>query len=198
MANYSVKLTGPTQRPANETQDLVTLDNVAHFQNLDPCGIYTVEIVPTLLNGSSGLRYQGEGTVSEDREFTFTDNYPIINLLLRLEPTQILEPVLLPDSFSLELTWLTPVYADLCIDGYRLSGWMDDDTSVVEVEALSVTTQNTSVVFSNLLACQVYIIQVIPYTRESLDGQLRQVEVETRPAIVDSSKVGMADEGVTL
>ncbi|XP_020798309.1 phosphatidylinositol phosphatase PTPRQ isoform X1 [Drosophila serrata] len=176
VANYSVMLSGPSQRPANETRDLVTLEKVAAFDNLDPCGIYTVEIVPILLNGSSGSRYQDEGTVSED------------------QPTQILEPVLLPDSFSLELTWLTPVYADLCIDGYRLSGWMDDVT-VVEVEALSVTTQNTSVVFSNLLACQVYIIQIIPYTRESMDGQLRQVAAETRPAIVDTSKITLQPTG---
>jgi len=94
-----------------------------------------------------------------------------------------------PAAFSVVISWKTPAYADLCIDGYRLSGWMDDD-KLVEVEALSTTTQNTTVTFDkNLLACQVYIIQIIPYTIGSLDGQLRKIEVETMAAVVDSSKV---------
>ncbi|KAH8401745.1 hypothetical protein KR009_007614, partial [Drosophila setifemur] len=168
VANYSVKLTGPTQRPTNEPLTLVTLERTALFENLDPCGIYQVEIVPVLLNGSSGARFQEEGTASED------------------QPSQILEPVVVPSSFSLELNWSIPTYADLCIDGYRLSGWTDDDT---QVPALSLSTKNTSVNFENLVACQVYIIQIIPYTMESLDGELRQVDVETRPAVVNNDKI---------
>ncbi|KAI8036266.1 hypothetical protein M5D96_010859 [Drosophila gunungcola] len=171
VANYSVKLTGPTQRSDNQTFELVTQVRFASFENLDPCGLYIVEIVPTQLNGSSGARFQEESTVGED------------------QPTQILEPVVEPSAYSIEVSWQTPAYADLCIDGYRMSGWMEDD-KLVEVEALSLSTQNTSVVFDkNLLACQVYIIQIIPYTRESLDGELRQIEVETKAAIVDHTKV---------
>ncbi|XP_017010293.2 receptor-type tyrosine-protein phosphatase H [Drosophila takahashii] len=171
VANYSVKLTGPTQRSENQTYELVTQERFATFENLDPCGIYIVEIVPTQLNGTSGARYQEQSTVGED------------------QPTQILDPEVEPAAYSMVVSWKTPAYADLCIDGYRLSGWMEDD-KLVEVEALSVSTQNTTVTFDkNLLACQVYIIQIIPYTRESLDGQLKQIEVETNAAIVDSSKV---------
>ncbi|XP_017079438.1 phosphatidylinositol phosphatase PTPRQ [Drosophila eugracilis] len=171
VANYSVKLTGPTQRADTKVYELVTQERSAIFKDLDPCGIYIVEIVPTQLNGSSGVRYQQQSTVGED------------------QPTQILEPVVEPSAYSMVVSWNTPAYADLCIDGYRLSGWMEDD-KVVEVEALSLTTQNTTVVFDkNLLACQIYIIQIIPYTRESLDGELRRIEVETKAAIVDNLKV---------
>jgi len=108
---------------------------------------------------------------------------------LLVEPSVIQDPVVEAEAYSMEVSWKTPEYADLCIDGYRLSGWMEDD-KLVEVEALSITTQNTTVVFDkNLLACQVYIIQIIPYTKENLDGQLRQVGVETKAAIVDYTKV---------
>ncbi|BFG06427.1 receptor-type tyrosine-protein phosphatase eta [Drosophila madeirensis] len=182
VANYSVQLTGPTQR-LNETLEVVTTDKMAVFVNLDPCGIYRVEIVPLMLNGSSGAKYQAETTVSED------------------QPSQILEPVVLPGSYSLEVSWLTPAYADLCIDGYRISGWMEDNK-----EVLSATTKNTSVTFSEgLLACQAYTIQIIPYTRENLDGDLRQVEVETTAAVVNSDKItlqmathGAASHSLTL
>ncbi|XP_017049952.1 phosphatidylinositol phosphatase PTPRQ [Drosophila ficusphila] len=171
VANYSVMLTGPTQREENKTLETVTEEMFATFEDLDPCGIYVVEIVPTQLNGSSGAKFQQQCTVGED------------------QPTQILDPEVDPSAYSMVVSWSKPAYADLCIDGYRLSGWMEDE-KLVEVEALSVTTQNTTVTFDkNLLACQVYIIQIIPYTRERLDGELRKIEVETRAAIVDSTKV---------
>ncbi|KAH8275290.1 hypothetical protein KR026_004701, partial [Drosophila bipectinata] len=168
VANYSVSLTGPSQRSVKVSEDLVTEEKTAVFENLDPCGIYTVGIVPIMLNGSSGASYKGEGTVQEAR------------------PTQILEPVVTPDSFSLELSWDIPAYADLCIDGYRLSGWTEDEPIV---EGLSVTTKNTNVSYSNLVACEMYTIQIIPYTRGSQDGDPRQVDAEMRPAIVSSSKI---------
>lgn len=105
------------------------------------------------------------------------------------EPSEVLEPVATPYAFSLDLSWEIPAYADLCIEGYRLSGWTDDE---VDVEALSVTTQNTNVSFSDLVACQMYIIQIIPYTREKRDGGVpRQVPVEMRAAVVSQSKVSM-------
>lgn len=64
---------------------------------------------------------------------------------------------------------------------------MDDD---VEVEALSVSTQNNFVRFDkDLGACQGYTIQIIPYTKENLDGELRQIEVETKAAVVNYEKV---------
>ncbi|XP_050744270.1 phosphatidylinositol phosphatase PTPRQ [Drosophila biarmipes] len=171
VANYSVKLTGPTQRSENQTFERVTEERSATFENLDPCGIYLVEIVPIQVNGSSGARYQEQSTVGED------------------QPTEVLEPEVDPEAYSMVISWKTPAYADLCIDGYRLSGWMDDG-KLVEVEALSTTTQNTTVTFDkNLLACQEYIIQIIPYTLQSLDGQLKHIPVETKAAIVDSSKV---------
>lgn len=171
VANYSVTLTGPIQRSENKTMNVITEETFAIFDDLDPCGIYLVEIVPNQLNGSAGTKYQEQSTVGED------------------QPSVIQDPVVEAEAYSMEVSWKTPEYADLCIDGYRLSGWMEDD-KLVEVEALSITTQNTTVVFDkNLLACQVYIIQIIPYTKENLDGQLRQVGVETKAAIVDYTKV---------
>ncbi|KAH8350288.1 hypothetical protein KR067_013028, partial [Drosophila pandora] len=169
VANYSVSLTGPSQRPVKVSKDLVTEEKTAVFENLDPCGIYTVEIVPIMLNGTSGASYKGEGTVQED------------------QPSEILDPVVTTYAFSLDLSWEIPAYADLCIDGYRLSGWTDDD---VDVEALSVTTKETSVSFSDLVACQMYTIQIIPYTTEKRDGGTpRQVPVEMRAAVVSQPKI---------
>ncbi|EDV55808.2 uncharacterized protein Dere_GG22297 [Drosophila erecta] len=171
VANYNVTLTGPIQRSENKTFNVVTEETFATFDDLDPCGIYLVEIVPNQLNGSTGTKYQEQSTVAED------------------QPSAVQNPEVEPSAYSMEVVWMTPKYADLCIDGYRLSGWMVDETEV-EVEALSLTTQNTTVVFDkNLLACQAYIIQIIPYTTESLDGQLIQVGVETKAAIVDNSKI---------
>lgn len=64
---------------------------------------------------------------------------------------------------------------------------MDDD---IEVVALSLSTQNNSVRFDKGLgACQGYTIQIIPYTKEKLDGELRRIEAETKAAIVNYEKV---------
>ncbi|KAH8277705.1 hypothetical protein KR018_003744, partial [Drosophila ironensis] len=168
--NYFVNLTGPSQRPVNTTTELETAERTAIFASLDPCGVYNVEIVPIMFNGTSGSKYQAEGTVSED------------------QPSPIIEPIVLAGPTSLELSWMAPAYADLCVDGYRLSGWTEDD-QIVDVKALSVTTQNTSVSFENLPSCQMYILQIIPYTREKLDGELKQIEAETEAAVVAHGKV---------
>lgn len=113
--------------------------------------------------------------------------YVFLILILATEPTQISEPRSTLGNFSIQLDWETPEYADLCIDGYRISGWMDDDK---DVEALSVSTPDTTVRFENdLVACQAYTIQIIPYTKLNLDGELRQIVVETKAAVVNAEKV---------
>lgn len=113
--------------------------------------------------------------------------YESLILSLATEPTQILEPTSTLGNFSIQLDWETPEYADLCIDGYRISGWMDDDK---DVEALSVSTAEKTVLFEkDLVACQAYTIQIIPYTKQNLDGELRQIDVETKAAVVNVDKV---------
>lgn len=113
-------------------------------------------------------------------------------LMLATEPSQILEPRSTLGNFSIQLDWETPEYADLCIVGYRISGWMDDDK---DVEALSVSTAEKTVLFEkDLVACQAYTIQIIPYTKQNLDGELRQIEVETKAAVVNMDKVNKFNE----
>lgn len=64
---------------------------------------------------------------------------------------------------------------------------MDDDK---DVEALSVSTAEKTVLFEkDLAACQAYTIQIIPYTKQNLDGELRQIDVETKAAVVNVDKV---------
>ncbi|XP_017960654.1 phosphatidylinositol phosphatase PTPRQ [Drosophila navojoa] len=169
VANYHVNLTGPTQRSEYASDEQLTSETFATFQNLEPCGIYNVEIVPISANGSRGAGFKSQSTLSED------------------QPTQILEPSSNTGPYFIELAWLTPSYADLCIGGYRISGWMDDN---IEVVALSLSTQNNSVRFDkDLGACQGYTIQIIPYTKQNLDGELRRIEVETKAAIVNYEKI---------
>ncbi|EDV98240.1 receptor-type tyrosine-protein phosphatase eta [Drosophila grimshawi] len=169
VANYRVNLSGPIQREDFDIDEQLTSETFIVFSKLEPCGSYNVEIVPISLNGKPGAIYQGQSTLGED------------------QPTQILEPTSSTKPFSIELSWLTPSYADLCIAGYRISGWMDDDK---EVDALSINTQQNSVVFEkDLIACQAYTIQIIPYTRENLDGELRQIEVETQAAVINFEKI---------
>ncbi|XP_068145050.1 phosphatidylinositol phosphatase PTPRQ [Drosophila tropicalis] len=177
VASYNVNLTGPMQRVNPEQHELNTKETFVNFENLDPCGLYIVEISPVLLNGSSVAVYQNESTINEN------------------QPTGVLEPVISPAAYSMNVSWSIPAYADLCIDGYRLSGWMDDGK---EVDALSLTTQNTNVTFdSGLLACQAYTIQIIPYTKQNLDGELKQILVETRAAIVDASLISFEQTGIS-
>lgn len=78
---------------------------------------------------------------------------------------------------------------------------MDDN---IEVAALSLSTQNNSVRFDkDLGACQGYTIQIIPYTKQNLDGELDHIDVETKAAIVNYEKVSKyiyvyMDECITI
>ncbi|XP_064536553.1 receptor-type tyrosine-protein phosphatase eta isoform X2 [Drosophila montana] len=172
VANYRVNLAGPIQRLEYESGEQLTNETFMLFTKLEPCGTYKVEIVPLLANGSMGAKFQSQSTLSED------------------QPTQILEPYSSTGPFSIQLNWQIPSYADLCIDGYRISGWMDGGSEVV---ALSVSTQNNTVLFEkDLMACQAYTIQIIPYTHENLDGELRQIEVETQADVVNGDKTDLA------
>ncbi|KAH8405215.1 hypothetical protein KR222_011140, partial [Zaprionus bogoriensis] len=169
VANYRVNLTGPTQRDIHNNLELSTNETFVDFKDLEPCGKYDLEIVPISLNGSVGGAFTNQSTMSEDH------------------PSQILDPVKTVSSSSIKLEWETPEYADLCIAGYRISGWMDDDK---DVEALSVSTEDNTVLFEkDLVACQAYTLQIIPYTWENLDGELRQTDVETKATVVNAEKV---------
>ncbi|KAL7737912.1 hypothetical protein ACLKA6_006284 [Drosophila palustris] len=175
VAHYRLNQTGPIQRLEYKSHVQFSNETMVLFTNLQPCGTYNVEIVPISLNGTAGAKFQKESTLSE------------------AQPSQILEPNSTLGNFSIELNWETPEYADLCIAGYRISGWMDDDKVV---EALSVSTQDNSVLFDkDLIACQAYTIQIIPFTSNSLDGQLRQIEVETTAAVVNFNKIKLQVAG---
>ncbi|ALC42717.1 Ptp52F [Drosophila busckii] len=169
VANYRVNITGPIQRRGKANKPKLTNETFVVFSDLEPCGNYDVEIVPIAWNGSEGAKYQGKSSLSED------------------QPSQILDPTWILTATSIKLSWQTPSYADLCISGYRLSGWMDVDQTV---EALSLSTSETTVLFDKgLMACQAYTIQIIPFTLQNLDGELRQVEVETKAALLKAEKI---------
>lgn len=68
VANYHVNLTGPTQRSEYASDEQLTSETFATFQNLEPCGIYNVEIVPISANGSRGTGFKSQSTMSEDRK----------------------------------------------------------------------------------------------------------------------------------
>ncbi|XP_034477352.1 phosphatidylinositol phosphatase PTPRQ isoform X2 [Drosophila innubila] len=175
VAYYRLNLTGPIQRLEYESDEQLSNETSVLFKNLQPCGTYNVEIVAISLNESVGSKFQDQSTLSED------------------QPSQILDPRSTLGNFSIELNWETPEYADLCIAGYRISGWMDDDKVV---DALSVSIDNNSVLFDKeLFACQAYTIQIIPFTKENLDGQLRQIEVETTAAVVNYEKIKLQVAG---
>lgn len=70
VANYRVNLTGPTQRDDHKSSDQLTNETFMLFKDLEPCGIYELEIVPISLNGTLGGTFVNQSTLSEDRKTT--------------------------------------------------------------------------------------------------------------------------------
>lgn len=81
------------------------------------------------------------------------------------------------EPHRLSISWLAPSYADLCLTGYRLSGWNDEKKPV---PAFDKTTENTSVTIDGLNSCQGFTVQIIPTTKTA-DGALKHVEARTTP-----------------
>lgn len=50
--------------------DQLTNETFMLFKDLEPCGIYELEIVPISLNGTLGGTFVNQSTLSEDRKAT--------------------------------------------------------------------------------------------------------------------------------
>lgn len=83
---------------------------------------------------------------------------------------------------SIEISWDPPDYAELCLNGYRISGWRDDNIPLPEFDQ---NINKTTILFDNLFSCTAYTVQIIPITKTLNDGELLQIETETK-AIVAS------------
>lgn len=68
VANYRINLTGPIQRDEHKSLEQSTNETFMLFPNLEPCGIYELEIVAISLNGSLGGTFVNQSTLSEDRK----------------------------------------------------------------------------------------------------------------------------------
>ncbi|KAL9898387.1 protein tyrosine phosphatase 52F isoform 2-T5 [Glossina fuscipes fuscipes] len=158
---YQVEIVGPAQRSDDlqERFKLTTNQTEAVFERLDPCGKYNVSIVPQTKNGTKGYPVDTQFTTLEGR------------------PSEILSPFAAAEPHRLLLSWMAPAYADLCLTGYRLSGWNDEKKPV---PAFDKTTENTSVTIDGLNSCQGFTVQIIPTTKTS-DGDLTHVEARTTP-----------------
>lgn len=157
---YFVLINGPLQRPLEEQNSLDTStgETDAFFEQLDPCGQYNYSIFPKSLNGSHG----------EPSTSSFET--------LEGKPSPVRNYVVVAEPFALNISWEPPQVADLCVTGYRLSGWDDENKAVSQFDN---TTAKTTVYVDGLNACMAYTVQIIPTTKSMMDGELLHIEYET-------------------
>lgn len=93
---------------------------------------------------------------------------------------------IIAQPFSLDISWDPPEFADLCVTGYRLSGWDDEDN---QVSAFDQKTTKTSITIEGLKACVTYTIQIIPTTKSMNDGELLHIECETKSKAAEAPEV---------
>ncbi|XP_073844444.1 protein tyrosine phosphatase 52F isoform X2 [Musca autumnalis] len=164
---YIVEFIGPIVRPILYAPFYIA-DTSANFDGLEPCGEYNYTIVPKSLNGTFGE--------------TFLSNFNT----LEGRPSVVRKKEVVAQPFSLDISWDPPEFADLCVTGYRLSGWDDEDN---EVSAFDQKTTNTSITIEGLKACVTYTIQIIPTTQSMNDGELIHIECETKSKAADAPEV---------
>ncbi|XP_075165181.1 protein tyrosine phosphatase 52F [Haematobia irritans] len=150
---YYVEIKGPD----NSSYNISGTD--ATFDSLQPCGVYNYTIVPQSLNGSRGDAFSNTFNMKEGKPSA------VSNQKVKAEP------------FALDISWDPPTFADLCVTGYRLSGWDDEDNVVT---AFDQKTTNTSIRIEGLKACVTYTIQIIPTTASMNDGNFLHIESETQ------------------
>lgn len=103
-------------------------------------------------------------------------NSTLIFILLK-DPSAIRNYKVVSEPFSLDISWDPPERAELCVTGYRLIGWDDEDNIV---DAFDKSTTNTSISITDLKACVTYTVQIVPTTKSMNDGAFLHIECETK------------------
>ncbi|XP_039958049.1 phosphatidylinositol phosphatase PTPRQ isoform X1 [Bactrocera tryoni] len=166
---YEIYLYGPFQRMEEKQISYwnETKENEYAFENLDPCGLYKISVYPISINGSFGLP-------SEIRLKT-----------LEAQPTPVQAVNIISETQALNISWSPSQFADLCVIEYRLTGWINKNSSS---QRFDKQTNATSIYITGLYACQLYSIQIIPTTGNT-DGEPVITEVETAAKVAMASNI---------
>ncbi|XP_055854134.1 receptor-type tyrosine-protein phosphatase H [Episyrphus balteatus] len=160
---YHVYMTGPIQKdPASQNiYPAITKETVTHFDNLDPCGEYNISVQPFGHNGFPGIKVNSSLVLEQDN------------------PTQIRNVQVDAQAKEIHLNWDPPEFAELCLEGYRISAWTDITNSIFDKEI-----NETQIVITDLVSCQVYTVQIIPFTKsKKRDGIPEHIEQITSPMV---------------
>jgi Fibronectin type III domain len=123
------------------------------LENLKPCKNYTVLI--TVRDTHNNL-----GEITE-KSFRALDDNPTMVQNIRSSASES----------HLRVDWDEPVYGSFCVKHYRYAVWYTEPTAQVQ-NAYDNETDKQFVVFSDLIACTGYTIQVIPVGyNETIEGQ---------------------------
>jgi Fibronectin type III domain len=131
------------------------------LENLQPCNNYTVLIVVR----DTGNRL-GEATEKSFR--TLEDN-----------PSMVQNIVSTGTETYLRVDWNPPKYGAFCVKHYRYAVWYTEHTSH---NAYDNHTDDTFVIFNDLIACTGYTIQIIPVGyNETIEGQPKMHSFVSQP-----------------
>ncbi|XP_054091147.1 phosphatidylinositol phosphatase PTPRQ isoform X2 [Zeugodacus cucurbitae] len=166
---YEIYVYGPLQR-VEENQIIYwdkTIESNYVLKNLDACGLYKISVYAVSNNGSLGLPNE------------------IILQTLESQPTSVQAVKIIAETQALNISWSSPQFANLCIIGYRLTGWINKNSSS---QRFDKQTNGTSLYINGLYACQSYTIQIIP-TTSNFDGEPVSTEVETPAKVAMASNI---------
>ncbi|XP_069963810.1 phosphatidylinositol phosphatase PTPRQ isoform X4 [Bactrocera oleae] len=166
---YEIYLYGPLQR-VEERQIRYwdkTKENGYVFENLDPCGLYKISVYAISVNGSFGLPSE------------------VMLQTLEAQPTPVQAVNIISETQALNISWSPPRYADLCVIEYRLTGWINKNSSS---QRFDKQTNATSIFINGLYACQSYNLQIIAITSNT-DGEIVSTEVETAAKVAMASNI---------
>ncbi|XP_049307173.1 receptor-type tyrosine-protein phosphatase eta isoform X12 [Bactrocera dorsalis] len=166
---YKIYLHGPFQRMEEKQISYwnKTKENEYAFENLDPCGIYKLSVYAISINGSSGLPSE------------------IMLQTLGAQPTPVQAVNIISETQALNISWSPSQFADLCVKEYRLTGWINKNSSS---QRFDKQTNASSIYINGLYACQLYNIQIIPTTGYT-DGEPVITEVETAAKVAMASNI---------
>lgn len=85
------------------------------------------------------------------------------------------------------IAWKPPVYAQICVTGYKIVGWNELNYPIVSFE---VTTTNLTTTLENLNSCESYLTQITAATKDSF-GQVLEFGMVTGAVIAIAPKLEM-------
>uniref|UniRef100_A0A182QZF9 protein-tyrosine-phosphatase n=1 Tax=Anopheles farauti TaxID=69004 RepID=A0A182QZF9_9DIPT len=139
---------------ASESKVIESTSTFYNVTNLEPCTTYEFTVNAIDYGNDKGTPESITAMVRELQQ---------LSSVTELEINEV-------EPRSLSVKWKPPINGTNCVESYRVVAWYNAPDTGKDIEVFSNTTTDQHVTFGEVIACQVYTVQVIPVSISKKDG----------------------------